>query len=802
MPSDRRLLAALRSMSEDRAFQVHLAQVRARAVLTELAAELPAYKWTYVPDRLVRNLTAGLFDLETVSLSEPAAIDEVSGQARQVAQAWESLARLEEKTSRPVAYVNAAAAYELAGYQANAACLARQLVRNPRSIEQPSEIELTALFVQRLMVAVRELSAGLMREPSANGFNPQEMVGIAARALMAKGLTHAAAYFLRGATTRLEEAERALALAERGYSSEGFVPQANLVHTLRSVIPVMARRSTWNVLGGSVPDSYRWERYLKLLARGVGQDVYASPSVSELWPSQLAALRGGLLSSNASAVIKMPTSAGKTRVAELAIVHTLVTQPGAKCIYVAPYRALVSELQHVFMSLLSDLGFQVASVVGSYESDAFEEELAREADVLVVTPEKLDLLFRLQRELVSQVRLVILDEGQLVDDRVRGVKFDILLTRLKRTLPEARVLFASAVVPQESLEELATWFARQVPATIVSSDWRPAIQRYARLEWRQGVGTLQYGRTDEVDLLAEFVPGFIRRQTFSFINPATGRVNRRQVPGDSKSEIAAELAFKLAALGPVLVFCSQQNFAESVAGALARRLSLLETVQEAVRSYFVTSETRARAVAKAWLGAEHSVTDWLSRGIAIHHGDVPDAVRKAVEADFRDRRYRVIVATNTLAQGVNLPLRTVVVHSCWRGDATGERHRIPARDYWNIAGRAGRAREETEGTVIHIVVSEQDSRDVAYYHASRENVEPVESAIFQMVKELVEGRLTTAAVAEIIDPEILALLVEEAAQGDDGVFEVLRETLGYQQAGGPAKRGHNRVRRCSEGSHE
>jgi len=172
------------------------------------------------------------------------------------------------------------------------------------------------------------------------------------------------------------------------------------------------------------------------------------------------------------------------------------------------------------------------------------------------------------------------------------------------------------------------------------------------------------------------------------------------------------------------------------------------------------------------------VTDWVTHGIAIHHGDVPDAVRKGVEADFRERRYRVIVATNTLAQGVNLPLRTVVIHSCWRTDANGERYRIPARDYWNIAGRAGRAREETEGTVIQVVVSDQDVRDVNYYHANRENVEAIDSAIFQMIKELVEGRITAASVAEVIDAEVLALLVEEATQGDDGVFEVLRATLG------------------------
>ena len=90
-----------------------------------------------IDQHLATRRTAGLFDLETVSLSDPAAIDEISSQATQVARAWESLARLEDRTSRPIAYLNAAAAYELAGYQANAACLARQILRSPRNAERP-----------------------------------------------------------------------------------------------------------------------------------------------------------------------------------------------------------------------------------------------------------------------------------------------------------------------------------------------------------------------------------------------------------------------------------------------------------------------------------------------------------------------------------------------------------------------------------------------------------------------------------------------------------------------------------------
>jgi replicative superfamily II helicase len=128
------------------------------------------------------------------------------------------------------------------------------------------------------------------------------------------------------------------------------------------------------------------------------------------------------------------------------------------------------------------------------------------------------------------------------------------------------------------------------------------------------------------------------------------------------------------------------------------------------------------------LGPDHTVTRVLAAGVAVHHGQIPEVVREAIKADFRDRRFPVIVATNTLAQGVNLPVRTVIVHSCGRySTESGVMERIPARDYWNIAGRAGRAKEETEGTIIHIVLSPTDRRDYEFYRSARDNPAPIDS---------------------------------------------------------------------------
>jgi replicative superfamily II helicase len=480
----------------------------------------------------------------------------------------------------------------------------------------------------------------------------------------------------------------------------------------------------------------------------------------------------------------MPTSAGKTRIAEMAIAKTLIEQPGSKCIYVAPYRALVWEIEDVLDRVFTDLGYKVSSVIGSYESDEFEDFLFRNTDVLIITPEKLDLVQRIQSEFLNSVRLLVLDEGHIVDDRRRGAKFELLLTRLRRKLKEARFIFISAVMPQQTLEDFANWIGAG-RSQVITSDWRPSIQRKAKFKWQGRTGVIRYSREEDISGLNEFVPGVIQKVEYEYTNPTTLRVNRTIFPGSTKADAAAELAIRFSELGAVLVFCTQPNFTIAVAKAMQRALSLHRTIGESIPSCFQhTPITRSIIAANEWLGSEHPVTQALKSGIAVHYGDLPEVVRKAIEVDFRANRYQVIIATNTLAQGVNLPIRTVVIHSCRRFDPVSQSlDRIPTRDYWNIAGRAGRAGIETVGTIVHIVFNNRDEGDFNYY-MDKANIEPVRGALFQMLNDLLTERISEEALGAELDSEILAMLVEESISSPDRqrFEEILGQSLVYIQA--------------------
>ncbi len=130
---------------------------------------------------------------------------------------------------------------------------------------------------------------------------------------------------------------------------------------------------------------------------------------------------------------------------------------------------------------------------------------------MILTPEKLDLLFRAKPEFLDNLKLVILDEIHVIDDESRGIKFELLLTRMKRKLTDTRFITLSAVIPQETLEDLARWFNVSTKNDIIKSSWRPSIQRYANFEWSDNNGIIRYA-AEEGALIRKFVPGILKQQ--------------------------------------------------------------------------------------------------------------------------------------------------------------------------------------------------------------------------------------------------------------------------------------------------
>jgi helicase len=778
--------AKMVSLQTDDLFQNHVSQITSKSILKELSntEDIPKINWTYIEPHLQRNAATLSFILEEITLREPETLDQIKNSSLRLALLWENLSRLGERTPKGLALLNAASAYEIAGYQANSSCLSK-IFQNSTNFEKSDFEILISIFFQRLFIKLREECQSYLKEPNFEDekTNAVQKLGLA---ILASALINSTNFFLSGNAGSLEEAKTKIQKAEELFSKTKRYEEFNILHSLRSLLDVMKSRTTWTILRKYVESDFTWNRYLLLLARGLGGNLFNSPSISEFWPSQLQSIKNGLLESEKSKIIRMPTSSGKTRIAELAIVNALTKYPSSKCVYIAPYRALVSELEDTFNSVFADLGFNVTSILSYYENDPFESKIISDSDILITTPEKLDLILRSRPEFFENVSLFVLDECHVVNFKGRGLKIELLLTRLNKKFPNSRFLLLSAVLSNETMHEFLEWFKAQ-DNDLVNLDWKPTIKQHAKFKWTRttNVGKLTYESRPESQLYQNYVSSLITHRQFSYRNPKTGRMKNVTFPSNEKNETAAELGFKYSQLGPTLIYAPIPSFVTSIAKALLRRIDLTKKIGEPIPTHFQNNGTRSVHVAEQWLGKEHEITELLKNGIAIHYGDLPDVLKRSIESDFREKNFQIIVATNTLSQGVNFPIRTVIIHSSTRYDVESRKiSPIHAYEYWNLAGRAGRAGYETEGTVIHIINSQNDEAVYDYYISKQHDLEPIHSDLFNLLAELVNERISVSDLQYIIDPEVLGILAEESSFNfyEREIDEIISNSLVSKQA--------------------
>ena len=709
--------------------------------------------------------------------------------AARLARIWEGLAKLGEGAPRGYALLNASCAYELAGYQANAACLARSFESERNG--GGSELQhIAAMFLARRFVGLRQECAGLVGEPDCGSADSMPYrLGLAAAA---RSLSDIARFFLSGSRDGIDGAADLLRSAEGLFSSRGFYEESALLYGLRCLIGPMAARSAWHALECKRGRPL-WERYMMLLARRRGEGALGGRPASEAWPSQRMAVEGGIIDSDGSRIVRIPAGSGKAGVAEMAILHALDRgAQGAKCVYVAPCSSLVSEVAGGLLDIFPDLGFGVSAIDGAYDDDPAEVDLASCADILVMTPEKLDLALRTRGGLLGNAALFVIDEGHAIGDGQRGLKTEMLLARLQRRFAASRFIVMSAVLSDESMREFAGWLCRgrgeDEGSGIIETGWRPTARRLARFEWPPMAGgecTLVYEGNGEDRAAQVRAEGVIRSEAYEHADPETGRISRPPFPSTEKGETAAELAFKYSALGPVQVYAAQPAWAVSVALKLEGRINLAARAGRDVPGRFRTgASTPSRRAAEEWLGGGHDLTRLLGMGIAVHHGGMPGRLRDAIESDVRDGRYPVVVSAGAPSRGAGMPVRTLIVHSCRRcGRTPGGQGRIPAHEYWGMAGRAGRAGRETEGAVIHIVGSDTDRRDYEYYRSHSGQLGRVRSHAFWLLDELAEGRISEGDMEAEMAPEALGILAGDGIKGGCGAVDgIVPLTLAAAQA--------------------
>ena len=448
----------------------------------------------------------------------------------------------------------------------------------------------------------------------------------------------------------------------------------------------------------------------------------SKPPVTELWRSQLASLELALDSENIGGVVNLRTSAGKTRVAELAILKELIADPSAKILYVAPFRSLAFELERTFSRYLGALGYSISHLYGGSRFSGIDREMVLEANILIATPEKTKAMLRAAPELFDNVKLIVIDEGHLLGNNERNVKNELFLEHLRLLAREynARILLLSAVLP--NAVELATWIGGDKTA-LAKSDWKPSDERFGVLKWTKKVQIEWRGES------RCFNPDFVSLRKVS--DP--DRKKPRKFP-KSKNEAVAAAAVRLSEIGPVLIFAGQARWVSSMA-----KYVMLALQGGKVKHKWPDTEWRLfEAVCGEELGADCIELEAARLGIVCHSNRLPPQVRIAVEKLMAVGTPRVIVATTTLGQGVNIGVSSVIVSQTM----IGHNVRISKRDFWNICGRAGRAYVDGEGKVLFAIDGTKENwqiqreMNLADEYFDILNIDKVQSGLLQVIRDL------------------------------------------------------------------
>jgi helicase len=378
--------------------------------------------------------------------------------------------------------------------------------------------------------------------------------------------------------------------------------------------------------------------------------------IKDLYPPQADALQYALAGKNL--VLAIPTASGKTLVAVLGALKKVLAR--GRALYIVPLKALAEEKYNDFKAF-EHLGIKVGLSVGDY--DDLGSELQR-CDVVVATSEKADSLSRHDMTWIEKLSIVVADEVHLMHDPSRGPTLEVLLARIRTINPRCQIIALSATIQNSA--EIAEW----LDADHVTSDFRPVLLK-------EGVfldGEVTY--TDN------------SREEFPYVDdPVVSVVSYCASNGEQS-----------------LVFVNTRKSTESLADRLGLYLRESLSKDELAALKDVASKLR-RADAETTQVADR-LANCISSGVAFHHAGLSPKQRRLVETAFKDRLLRSIVATPTLAAGINLPAKRVVVRDVRRYDSMYGQLPIPVLEIKQMLGRAGRPRYDTEGQAILVSKTE------------------------------------------------------------------------------------------------
>jgi replicative superfamily II helicase len=427
----------------------------------------------------------------------------------------------------------------------------------------------------------------------------------------------------------------------------------------------------------------------------------------ELLPPQRAALQEqGLLDQAAEAVvIELPTSGGKTLLAQFKMLQALnqFEADSGWVAYIAPTRALTAQITRRLRRDFSPLDIIVEQLTGAVEIDSIEETLLsgdtgqKTFDILVATPEKFQLVIR-NKKVSRPLALVVMDEAHNIGDESRGLRIELLLATIKRECKSANFLLLMPYV--ENVSRITQWLSPDAGRTISigTTAWKPN---------ERIVGIYHAEKDDSVSAgwKLEFETLITSPETIHLrgVHPV-GEIKPLDI---SYSRIKNSLSLQTGAMAKVLsergtsiAVSNQIRTTWSMAREIIKSLPIISPVPDEIKlvQNFLANE----------ISPKFELIEMLKYGVAVHHAGLSDEARALIEWLAEENKLKVLCATLTIAQGINFPVSSVFLSS--RSFSSGTNHvEMKPRDFWNLAGRAGRLQHDSVG-VIGLAAGEEPGK--------------------------------------------------------------------------------------------
>ena len=495
---------------------------------------------------------------------------------------------------------------------------------------------------------------------------------------IAKSLYCVIQYFYTGDETLIDTVKEKLNALLDIAKLENLVDLWWVVRLILIIVDGFAQSSLWNMLGAYID----LKRENSLARQYVLALIYKQMPVTELFLSQRAVLPQLFSAEQSGIIVSIPTSSGKTRIAEMAILNTIIGNPEGKILYIAPFRSLAYEIENSLGDLFAAAKIRVSHLYGGSLFTSLDVEEISEANIVIATPEKVKAIFRCQQDFFKELSLVVMDEGHLLGREHRQVGNEIFYEELRCFLKglDCKYLLLSAVLP--NTDDLAKWLTGTDNNTY-HTNWRPSKQICGILNWNGISVSLDWYKDN---IVSSFNHNFVVRREL----PRKPRERTRHYYPKNRVDAIVETARKLESLGSTLIYVPMKKSCSTYAKAYAKSL-------EAEQPYVFKDNLEHRIfelVCKETYSIP-TIYDYATKGIFYHNADLFTDVRITLEKLMQSEHPRVIIATSTLSQGVNLGVSTVILSSVYN-----DRKLISNRNFWNLAGRAGRAFVDEEGKIL------------------------------------------------------------------------------------------------------